>query len=424
MSRCLPILAIVALASADPAAAVSFTANSSIDSPDNNPGDGLCRSDLLPASTCTLRAAIMEANALPGNHIINLQSGRTYTLTRTGVDNTALNGDLDITKSLIIWCLGCEQRPVLDVNGVSRGFHILGGDVTLANFDITGGNATSGSEDNGGAILIDEQAGTVVLSQMRLYGNQATRLGGALRNLGAATTVSASELFDNEITSLPTGTAISNWNQLTLLRTALYGNSGSGNGEADATISTRAVGGLPGRIELENVTVSENLGAGLVASDSESVRVRNSTIVGNSANGIRVFGSQSVTLSNSIIAKSGGASCHTGNNISYSSNNNIISDNFCAQLAGNGSLQGVNPLLTPLKLRSGGPIRTPLHWPRQDSAALSAGSLEPIGSAMGCLAVDQLGINRPQGYNGIERCDIGAAEVPDDAIFFDSMESM
>src|SRR3546814_3173471 len=47
------------------------------DDTDRNPGDGKCDGSLLPGDKCTLRAAIMEANALAGRsaeHTSELQS--------------------------------------------------------------------------------------------------------------------------------------------------------------------------------------------------------------------------------------------------------------------------------------------------------------------------------------------------------------
>ena len=50
-------------------AAATFTVDSSADGPDTNPGDGVC---LAERNACTLRAAIQEANALPGLDTINI----------------------------------------------------------------------------------------------------------------------------------------------------------------------------------------------------------------------------------------------------------------------------------------------------------------------------------------------------------------
>ena len=58
------VLALTALASSNPAQAggATFNVNINLDAPDNNPGDGFCDKGSF---LCTLRAAVMEANALP-----------------------------------------------------------------------------------------------------------------------------------------------------------------------------------------------------------------------------------------------------------------------------------------------------------------------------------------------------------------------
>ncbi|MCA9927283.1 MAG: CSLREA domain-containing protein, partial [Anaerolineales bacterium] len=65
--------------------------NSIADVTDANPGDGICETS--PGNAiCTLRAAIQEANALPGEDTIQLPAG-TYTLT---------SGELAITDNVTI----------------------------------------------------------------------------------------------------------------------------------------------------------------------------------------------------------------------------------------------------------------------------------------------------------------------------------
>src|SRR5687767_2367923 len=79
--------------------AASFTVNDTRDLVDVNPGDGLCRTS---NSTCTLRAAIQEANALPGADTIQLPAG-TYALAIPPLNqNDITTGDLDITDSVTI----------------------------------------------------------------------------------------------------------------------------------------------------------------------------------------------------------------------------------------------------------------------------------------------------------------------------------
>src|SRR5574340_707697 len=74
-------LAVAALLAVAPAAnGATFAVNSTADAVDVNPGDGVCAT---AAGTCTLRAAIQEANALAGADTIVLPAG-TFTITIPG----------------------------------------------------------------------------------------------------------------------------------------------------------------------------------------------------------------------------------------------------------------------------------------------------------------------------------------------------
>src|SRR4029453_18045011 len=81
------------------ATAATFTVDSPADKADANPGDGKCATDL---GTCTLRAAIQEANE-SGGGTINLNAG-TYTLRikPDGALPDAACGDLDVYGELTI----------------------------------------------------------------------------------------------------------------------------------------------------------------------------------------------------------------------------------------------------------------------------------------------------------------------------------
>ncbi len=79
--RALPMIcvALVALAcAATTARAATYVVNSTVDLPDGDPTDGACASSPPPAPVCTLRAAVMQANANPGQDSISLPPG-TYT---------------------------------------------------------------------------------------------------------------------------------------------------------------------------------------------------------------------------------------------------------------------------------------------------------------------------------------------------------
>ena len=56
----------------------TFDVNLADDVHDIDPGDGACDSSEIEGEQCTLRAAIEEANALPGDDVVHLVSGQTY----------------------------------------------------------------------------------------------------------------------------------------------------------------------------------------------------------------------------------------------------------------------------------------------------------------------------------------------------------
>ena len=78
----------------------TFIVNSTVDAVDANPGDGVCETAVT--AQCSLRAAVMEANALTGQDTITLPSN-TYNLTISGEEeDLAETGDLDITDDLFL----------------------------------------------------------------------------------------------------------------------------------------------------------------------------------------------------------------------------------------------------------------------------------------------------------------------------------
>jgi CSLREA domain-containing protein len=79
--------------------ASSFVVNDTSDRLDASPGDGLCRTSI---ATCSLRAAIQEANATTDPDVIQLPAG-IYTIARAPFnENDITVGDLDITAPLTI----------------------------------------------------------------------------------------------------------------------------------------------------------------------------------------------------------------------------------------------------------------------------------------------------------------------------------
>jgi len=134
-----------------PAFSAEFVVNSTADAIDIDPGDGVCAT---ADAECTLRAAIMEANALPGADIVDLTAindpASPILLTLEGVDENwveagpgaeqpclaeilpeAAIGDLDITDDLEVFGAGpaltvirWENQSIADPDVGDRVFHI------------------------------------------------------------------------------------------------------------------------------------------------------------------------------------------------------------------------------------------------------------------------------------------------------------
>lgn len=123
----------------------TFTVNSTLDTCDANPGNGVAADS---AGRTTLRAAIMEANARAGADTINLPAG-TYVLTLAGINEDACRtGDLDITDPLTITGAG-SASTIIDGNGLDTVFSTipdymdLGWATTISGVTIRNGHNSS-----------------------------------------------------------------------------------------------------------------------------------------------------------------------------------------------------------------------------------------------------------------------------------------
>ncbi|MGH9381707.1 MAG: hypothetical protein ACRD2Z_14000, partial [Thermoanaerobaculia bacterium] len=85
---------------ATPCLSAELTVDRMDDAVDAVPGDGLC--ETAPDPGCSLRAAIQEANALPGADTILVPPG-IFVLSLAGIDeDEAATGDLDVTDAVSI----------------------------------------------------------------------------------------------------------------------------------------------------------------------------------------------------------------------------------------------------------------------------------------------------------------------------------
>ncbi|MGC5328770.1 beta strand repeat-containing protein, partial [Brevibacillus sp. SYSU BS000544] len=92
--------------------AATFLVDSIIDAGDAIPGDGICASNVPFSQKCTVRAAIMEANASVGSDTIIVPVG-TYVLRLAGQnEDDSATGDLDVLDELTI--IGANGDPNAD----------------------------------------------------------------------------------------------------------------------------------------------------------------------------------------------------------------------------------------------------------------------------------------------------------------------
>ncbi|HEX5035757.1 MAG TPA: CSLREA domain-containing protein, partial [bacterium] len=151
------------------AEAATFTVTKTADT-----ADGACDAD------CSLREAVIAANAAPGGDSINLPFG-TFLLTRAGDgEDLSLTGDLDVTDDLSITGSGVAGATVIDVDGAGdRLLHVLSGGVTLSSLVLKNGRVL---DADGGAVL-KTGPGNLTVSYCQVRNSIAQRGGGiALTN--------------------------------------------------------------------------------------------------------------------------------------------------------------------------------------------------------------------------------------------------
>ena len=195
-STALPAALLLCVGACPLAKAAVFNVNVTIqDAVDNNPGDGECR--ISSGDFCTLRAAVMEANALPGTDVIVLPGNATITLDITGTGNSAATGDLDITESVLIgtFIVPDDELPVIDASALdNRIFDVRPSTdtLTLQRVILSGGSNTSG-----GAIYVRDGVNEVVLSRVKLQDNSADEYGGGIYNVSARLSIEDSVFNEN-----------------------------------------------------------------------------------------------------------------------------------------------------------------------------------------------------------------------------------
>ncbi len=165
------LLFLVRRTSAAPAG-ITFTVDSTADAVDDNPGNGICHT---AAGTCTLRAAIMEADVSNSDVTINVPNG-TYLLTIPPIipTDTITSGDLNLTPPL-------SGNPIISINGAGMNNTIIDGNHLDRVFSVSAGrsavisnltirNGVVPTFQNGGGLANE---GEVVLNSVRVFNNSA-----------------------------------------------------------------------------------------------------------------------------------------------------------------------------------------------------------------------------------------------------------
>ena len=409
---------------ASPAFAANFiVTNTAQDLPDGAPGNGACK--VAVGDTCTLRAAIMESNALAGADVIVLPTNAHILLAIAGRnEDAAASGDLDISGPLTISTFGAadpDERPIIDADGIDRVFDIRpdAGAVLIRYVQIINGAANDATTYLGGGVR-QTSGSQLNLDYCDIRGNTANAGGGVHTNGNVQFFLS--ELHGNVVTDMgftnPLGSAIKDsdagpvqpFDGVTLKLTTVYNNLALGAGAGAAVDLHR-------QVLVENSTISGNLPHGLHVTAANAT-LNLATIVGHQIGYLYTGTSlaQSSEVRNSIIAGNTTTDCQLSGSISYSHNYTLASDASCNLAFGADNLPSTDPRLKPLAIRYG---TTRVHDLRPGSPAIDH------AATSGCPSRDQDDIPRPLDGDGVDgaRCDMGSVEFVD-AIFADGFDAI
>lgn len=300
------LAALMVAALASPAHAETFAVTKTSDT-----NDGSCT-----AADCSLREAVVEANAAPGADTITLRA-RTYVLTIPGANEDAsATGDLDTSGTIAIRGEGAGATTISAGGGADglddRVLDVVNdSDATLAGLKVSGGNPPNDpsrfDESNGGGIS-NFGAGDLELNRVVVSGNAAGTDGGGIYNVSGTTGVGTLTITDSTIRNneADDGGGIDNDDStFKLIRSTVRNNTADDDGGgidhdfssmrvADSAVSyNTANGGSGGGISSEDGTVkitgsslssntAQDIGGGL-ESDNSALTITSSTVSGNEA---------------------------------------------------------------------------------------------------------------------------------------------
>ena len=292
---------------------LTLVVNLTDDFEDANPGDGVCESH-TGMEDCSLRAAIQESNAWPGQDTIVLPAGY-YGLSLVGTDeDAAATGDLDITDALVISGAG-SAGVIVDADYSDRVFDIWStSDVTIAGLQIQYGylylSDGAGLRHNHGHLTLQD---VIVQNNGTSCGFQALGANGGFAGAAGGIASLSGQLdlqhviLQNNVSDCGVGGLFVGSSQVTITASSLLSNTSSyQDGGAiynvaghvhllDSTVQANQAGSNGGGISnaaggimvIEGSTLSGNLAfvnGGGIANAGE-LHMINSTVSGNASYG-------------------------------------------------------------------------------------------------------------------------------------------
>jgi predicted outer membrane repeat protein len=389
------------------------------DATDIAPGDGVCET-AAGNGICTLRAAIVEANALAGDDTITFDPSVTL---------IEVSGQIAITSNLTIIGPGPDRLSIKNIAAAgttSRIFNITNFFVTITGVTLMGGDATV----SGGAI---NNTGTLTLVDVAVVGNRSTTTGGGIRSTNTLS-IYNSVINGNASTNSTSGGISFAGSNLFIANSTISGNTSFGNGggmnvSASAsmmligvTISGNTAGAASGgmftnRGSIINSTISGNTANGALATEGgggiriqagvNQVNITSSTITNNTAPNTAAGARSGIwhetgtlTLTNTIVAENVTQDIQLDGGTLVSGGFNLIGENT--------SVTAVFPAGTPSGTDYVGTDKSPLD-PGLEPLGDNGGPTQTHALEEGSIAIDK---GSSQGLTSDQRGYIRTIDVP------------
>lgn len=307
--------------------------------------------DGCTAGDCSLREAVLAANAEPGPDTITLAAG-SYRLSLEGSDeDAAASGDLDITDELIIRGTG-SPGSTIDAGFASTTPDRILDVVSGSGLTLEGVTLTDGIAPSGGAVRVRSGVSALRIDDAAFRGNQASAgPGGAVHVEAGGQAVSVeltrTEFADNVASAAGGGLNLDGAADdvaLILTSASFVGNVGT-DGGALAIRGGSGVTALLDDVAFEG-NRGENGGAAFI--DAESLSLTRSVVTGNTAQegngrggGLHLSGGsgivEDVLIADNIAIEGGGLVVDGGR---IDGNRLTIAGNLAEQRGGGASTRG------------------------------------------------------------------------------------